>query len=521
MSAPGSPQGEFRKAQHAGSPANAALHRVRLGEGVARKLRDFHLAPGKRVEACATCLGHGHVAIDGAVTLVFTDPDAVMLFADDCYDQQGSHHVALARQVAAHRNHRLVVGGFNARLDVHDHHFTDRAVFSRTDDASDRAEARNDALAIHALLPGPQPLLTGSLLVTRGDWAARLVHGPAGARCLAPMRVDQVGVHYQCLGGGRPAAPPADWQRRHHGIIGPAAQRDLAGLRVALVGLGGLGSVAAEALLRIGVPGLTLIDHDPVESSNLNRLQGAGRADVGRLKVDVAADRLRTLFPEAGPAIRRVPTDVFSPQALAELEQADLVMGCLDNGETRWWLHRFCVQYGLPYFDAGVLVATQPALVLYSRVSTIVPGAGPCGHCSPIEFFARNRPPRFMDRGTLAALRQAGYLQGAPRAADADPSIYPLNLQTAAWLVQNLLDWVSADRQVAHSVFHRSDQARIERIALAAFDGLRPDDCPVCQVLTGHCRSVALPHDDPEPIDLPTRSQPLHHQEFDHGLSQA
>jgi len=500
---------------------SAPLHRVRLGEAVARKLRDFHLAPGKRLEAFATCLGHGHVAADGAVTLVFSDPDAVMLFADDCYDHQGTHHVALARQVAAHRNLRLVTGGFDARLDVHDHPFTDRATFSRTDDASDRAEARNDALAISTLLTHAQPLLTASLLVTHGEWAARLVHGPAGTRCLAPMRVDQFGVHYQCLGGGGPAGAAADWQQRHHGVIGPATRRDLAGLRVALVGLGGLGSVTAEALVRTGVPGLTLIDHDPVEASNLNRLQGAGRADIGRLKVAVAADRLRALFPEAAAAIRSVPTDVFSAQALAELERADLVIGCVDNGETRWWLHRVCVQYGLPYFDAGVLVATRPAPVMYSRVSTIVPGAAPCGHCSPIEFFERARPPRFLDRTTLAALRQAGYLQGAARDADADPSIYPLNLQTAAWLVQNLLDWVAPEGQVAHSIFHRSDRPLIERIALAAFGGRRPDDCPVCQVLTGRCRSLALPRDDPGTAPPFPLSHPPFHQEFDHGLSQA
>ena len=72
----------------------------------------------------------------------------------------------------------------------------------------------------------------------------------------------------------------------------------LAGSRVALFGLGGVGGYALEALVRSGVGALDLIDHDTVDTTNLNRQILALTDTVGRLKVDVAAERARAIDPD-------------------------------------------------------------------------------------------------------------------------------------------------------------------------------------------------------------------------------
>lgn len=80
-------------------------------------------------------------------------------------------------------------------------------------------------------------------------------------------------------------------------IIGSAGLRRLAEAKVAVFGLGGVGSFAVEALVRTGVGKLVLVDHDRVNKSNLNRQLIATRDTVGRLKVEVMAERIESINP--------------------------------------------------------------------------------------------------------------------------------------------------------------------------------------------------------------------------------
>ncbi len=80
-------------------------------------------------------------------------------------------------------------------------------------------------------------------------------------------------------------------------LLGEAAVRRLASARVLLFGLGGVGSYAAEALARTGVGHLTLVDHDLVGPTNLNRQLGALHSTLGRPKVEVLRDRILDIRP--------------------------------------------------------------------------------------------------------------------------------------------------------------------------------------------------------------------------------
>lgn len=100
--------------------------RLRISEAVARKLRDHHLAPGKDTESCSYVLGHAWRDEQGQLTIVLADPEAVLLFAEDCFLSKSYGHVRLDQEVKAQVFLRAVREGYTAVVDVHDHHFSER-----------------------------------------------------------------------------------------------------------------------------------------------------------------------------------------------------------------------------------------------------------------------------------------------------------------------------------------------------------------------------------------------------------
>lgn len=80
-------------------------------------------------------------------------------------------------------------------------------------------------------------------------------------------------------------------------LLGAAKMERLAQCRVAVFGVGGVGSYVVEALARSGIGALDLIDHDQVARSNLNRQLIATMSTIGRYKVEVAAERIRDIHP--------------------------------------------------------------------------------------------------------------------------------------------------------------------------------------------------------------------------------
>src|SRR5581483_7038297 len=99
---------------------------------------------------------------------------------------------------------------------------------------------------------------------------------------------------------GRAIIPPVDADVRFGGIerlYSPAALDRLRAARVCIVGIGGVGSWAVEALARSGVGRLTLVDLDDVCVSNVNRQLHALDGEIGRPKVEVMAARVRAINP--------------------------------------------------------------------------------------------------------------------------------------------------------------------------------------------------------------------------------
>lgn len=120
--------------------------------------------------------------------------------------------------------------------------------------------------------------------------------------------------------------------RRFGGIsrlFGPQGFEKLACSHVTIVGVGGVGSWVAEAIARTAVGKITIVDGDTVEESNTNRQMPAFDGNYGRLKVDVLAERLKAINPNA--QVRAVPLFIKENNVDELIEPCDVVIDCIDS----------------------------------------------------------------------------------------------------------------------------------------------------------------------------------------------
>ena len=156
--------------------------------------------------------------------------------------------------------------------------------------------------------------------------------------------------------------------------IGKEGQEHLKKSRVAIVGVGGLGSVSALYLASMGIGFLKIVDNDVVEVSNLHRQILYTTNELGYPKVRVAKNRLEAINPNC----KVEPLSIFiSPDNVKEIvEGIDLVIDGLDNFSSRFIINKACVQKNIPYVFSGVLGTIGNA-------STFIPyeDNSPCLEC--------------------------------------------------------------------------------------------------------------------------------------------
>jgi adenylyltransferase/sulfurtransferase len=179
--------------------------------------------------------------------------------------------------------------------------------------------------------------------------------------------------------------------------LGPNGQKLIRAAEVTIVGVGALGSVLAEMMARAGVGGLTLIDRDYVEASNLQRqsLFTEEDAERGLPKAVAAAARLRAINSDV--TVRAVVADFATDRGVALLGGPSIVLDGTDNFEARFLLNDLCLRAGIPWVYGACVGAHGLALLVRPRVSPCLrcvlgekppPGSGPtcdtAGVVSPI-----------------------------------------------------------------------------------------------------------------------------------------
>jgi len=213
--------------------------------------------------------------------------------------------------------------------------------------------------------------------------------------------------------------------------IGPAERERLRSGRVLIVGVGGLGTPAALCLASAGVGTLGLLDDDSVEPSNLPRQILYGAADVGRPKVEVAAEHLTALWPKLSVecVYRRLNAD-----NLVEMFQGfDFVIDGTDGIATKYLVNDGAVLRGMPFSHAGVLGFCGQAL-------TILPRRSACLRCVfPI-------PPSDGDVPTCQEAGVIGAVAGTMGALQAAEALKYL-LGVGSLLTDRLLTYDGARRQ--------------------------------------------------------------------------
>lgn len=155
---------------------------------------------------------------------------------------------------------------------------------------------------------------------------------------------------------------------------GVEAQERLAASHALVIGAGGLGSPALLYLAAAGVGRITVVDHDEVDLTNLQRQVAHATARIGQPKVASAAQAMQALNPE--PEVRAVARRADEDLLQRLVPEADVVLDCTDRFATRHLVNRACVQAARPLVFAAAVRWDAQLSVFDARDA-----ASPCYAC--------------------------------------------------------------------------------------------------------------------------------------------
>jgi adenylyltransferase/sulfurtransferase len=263
--------------------------------------------------------------------------------------------------------------------------------------------------------------------------------------------------------------------------IGTRGQQAFSEADVVIIGLGALGCVSADLLVRAGVGRVRLVDRDVVEMVNLQRQTLYSESDVDRPKAEAAAERLRRV--NSSIRIDAVPRDVHSGTVIAIVEGANLIVDGTDNFETRFLLNEAALDRGMPFIYGG-------AIATYGMVLAIRSPDTACFRC----FNPKALPP-----GSLPTCETAGIFN-------------PVSAQVGALQAAEALRLLLGENPSGDLLVVDGWRPEIQRIHVA-----RGTDCPACvggdreyvgvrrtQVLASLCGSdtISLDPNHEDLIDL-------------------
>jgi adenylyltransferase/sulfurtransferase len=178
--------------------------------------------------------------------------------------------------------------------------------------------------------------------------------------------------------------------------VGPEGQGRLLDARVLCLGAGGLGSPIIQYLAAAGVGHLGIADDDVVERSNLQRQVIHGESDVGRSKVESAADFVAEQNPDV--SVDRHETRVTSENVEELVGEYDVVVDGSDNFATRYLVNDACTLAGVPFSHGAILRFEGQVTTFEARED------GPCYRCLFPEAPPAGSVPSCAEAGVLGVL---------------------------------------------------------------------------------------------------------------------
>lgn len=270
-----------------------------------------------------------------------------------------------------------------------------------------------------------------------------------------------------------------DEQRYDRQILafGRDGQSLIEGIRIGIVGLGGIGSQVAQALAYLGVRSFTLVDDDRVEETNLNRLVDGFPidAETRELKVIVADRMIRSVQPAA--QVFALPFNLRSHEAIDALTKCHIIFGCVDNDGTRLVLMEIAAAYEATLIDSATEILPSEGEIkeFGGRVVVCRPGdfCLDCAHQIDMEIAKQELESRVVQQ----LRKQHGYGLGEQVAA---PSVVSLNGIIANLAVNEFLMMVTNIREPKRHLVYYGIRGRVN-----SRDDSRRPDCFVCGYLRG------------------------------------
>jgi hypothetical protein len=363
------------------------------------------------------------IAVSGgdiiSIQTAFSLPDNA--YAVRAIDRLSIDPVALNRLIRPARDQGQSV------FTIHTHPGATEAWFSTADDAGDS----NLMPSLHCQIPDAPH---GSIVVVDNGGAVARAFAPTGHSEEICIRI----VGRTLDDPYQPEVTSEPWFSRQELALGAQGHARLRQIRVAVIGLGGIGSLVSMQLAHLGVGKLVLIDGDVVEVSNLSRVVGATQADVGcAYKVDIAARYAASL----GFSQTEVYREFLSPAHEALLAGCDAIVSCVDKQTPRALLNRIAYRYLVPVIDLGTVFRVDERGSIVGeggRVVVLGPGR-PClacwGHLDPHVLRIEALSPEERD-----AEVRLGYIEGA---TETQPSVIAFNTHVAGAGVIELMRLVT------------------------------------------------------------------------------
>ncbi len=179
--------------------------------------------------------------------------------------------------------------------------------------------------------------------------------------------------------------------------IGEEGQKRLASSRILLIGLGALGTVVADQLVRAGVGFMRMVDRDFVELSNLQRQSLFDETDIERNLPKAAAAEAKLRRINSSVQIEAKVDDVNPANIEDYLSDVDLVLDALDNFETRFVVNDACAKHSKPWIYTA-------AVGSYGLVMPVIPGTTPCLRCLLGNLPAPGTSPTCETAGVIAPI---------------------------------------------------------------------------------------------------------------------
>lgn len=247
----------------------------------------------------------------------------------------------------------------------------------------DDVTAERDRLASAVAGASGLPLV-GLTWGTDGTWSARFWGRTApfryerlDARSVRVIGAQQLALSFHPTLAPAPASPPS--QRATVSVWGSQTQAHLARTRVGVIGLGSVGSIVAETLMRTGFSNVVLIDHDVIKQRNLDRtLHAEPRHATARTpKVELAADAARLSHTAESIDVKALGVNVLTAEGIEAVLDCDVAVSCVDRPLPRWLLNSISYAHLIPIIDGGIQAQVTPdgrPLHVDWRIHTVGPG---------------------------------------------------------------------------------------------------------------------------------------------------